>query len=236
MGEAVAGRDAAARRAESIESELEAVREQMLSMEPADRERTDEIRALQAERESLQGKLAILARREEDLRLKADRAVELDQERQALEDLLEEASGDMTAKDQEIRQLEKSLKRASKESEAGKSARTRDSDALARRLDTLYKTLEIEPRALSDMIALRDETMKLKAEESLKRLADETENVGVRRKVGGLPPHLSIFELGFAGKGRIYYMRGERRRFRILTIGAKNTQKTDLDYLRKLNP
>jgi len=75
--------------------------------------------------------------------------------------------------------------------------------------------------------------MKLKAEESLKRLADETE-VAVRRKLGGLPPKLSIFELGFAGKGRLYYTRGSSKRHRILAVGAKNTQKTDLEYLSRL--
>ena len=64
--------------------------------------------------------------------------------------------------------------------------------------------------------------------------ADDTDNVAIRRKVGGLPPHLTIFELGFAGKGRIYYTRGKQRRFRILSVGAKNSQKADLDYLRKL--
>ena len=68
----------------------------------------------------------------------------------------------------------------------------------------------------------------------LKRLSDEPEQTIVRRKLGGLPPHLSIFELAFAGKGRIYYTRGKARRFRILSIGAKNTQKADLDYLARL--
>lgn len=105
---------------------------------------------------------------------------------------------------------------------------------IARRLRTLYKTVEIDDRAVQDIVALRDETMKLKAEEAVKRLADESENVGVRRKVGGLPPHLSIFELGFAGKGRVYYSKGRQRRFRILTVGAKNSQKTDLEYLSRL--
>jgi hypothetical protein len=52
--------------------------------------------------------------------------------------------------------------------------------------------------------------------------------------VGGLPPQLSIFELGFAGKGRIYYTRGRSRRFRVLLVGAKNSQKTDLEYLSRL--
>ena len=53
--------------------------------------------------------------------------------------------------------------------------------------------------------------MKLKAEEAIKRLADGSDAAAIRRKVGGLPPHLSIFELGFAGKGRIYYTRGRQR-------------------------
>ena len=56
----------------------------------------------------------------------------------------------------------------------------------------------------------------------------------MRRKVGGLPPHLSIFELGFAGKGRIYYTKGASRRYRVLLVGAKNSQKPDLEYLSRL--
>ena len=125
-----------------------------------------------------------------------------------------------------------SLKRAAR---GGGGSRARESDLLSRRLRTLYKTLEIDDRAIDDLIALRDETMKLKAEENIKRLADDADNVAVRRKVGGLPPHLSIFELGFAGKGRIYYTKGKQRRFRVVCVGAKNTQKTDLEYLSRLS-
>ena len=95
------------------------------------------------------------------------------------------------------------------------------------------RVLDIESRAISDLVALRDEAMKLRAEESLKRLSDDSDTAGVRRKVGGLPPHLSIFELGFAGKGRIYYSRSESG-YRVLSIGAKNTQQKDLEYLSRL--
>jgi hypothetical protein len=100
---------------------------------------------------------------------------------------------------------------------------------------TLYKNLEFDDRAISDLVALRDETMRLKAEDGVKRLSDDSDNTAIRRKVGGLPPHLSIFEMGFAGKGRIYYTRGSNQRFRILAVGAKNTQKTDLEYLSRLS-
>ena len=108
-------------------------------------------------------------------------------------------------------------------------------DQLARRLRTLYKTVEIDDHAISNIVALRDETMKLKAEEGIKRLSDESSLTTIRRKVGGLPPQLTIYELGFAGKGRIYYTRGRTQRFRILLIGAKNSQKTDLEYLSRLS-
>ena len=228
---AIAARDQTQRRAGAIEEELSTVRQRLLEVLPTERDQAEEIRALQRERQGLQSKLGRLAEREEELRLQAAQTVELDQERRALEDLLEEAGGDLATKDEEIRRLGNSLKRAVR---AEPRSSGRESDLLKRRLETLYKTLEIDSRAISDLVALRDDTMKLKAEESLKRLADETENVAIRRKVGGLPPHLSVFELGFAGKGRIYYTRGKQRRFRVLTLGAKNTQKTDLDYLRKL--
>ena len=127
-----------------------------------------------------------------------------------------------------------SLKRAAK-SGPKSSSKARAAEQIGRRLRTLYKNLEIDDRAVHDLVALRDETMKLKAEEGIKRLADEQENAGIRRKVGGLPPQLSIFELGFAGKGRLYYTRGRSKRHRILAVGAKNTQKTDLEYLSRLS-
>jgi hypothetical protein len=234
LSEAQTERDAAASRTESIERELDTVRGRLSELEPAEREHSEEIHGLRAERQALQHKLAALADREEELWSRAARSVELDQERQALEDLLEEAAADLESKNHRIQNLEKSLRRASKSKTASEGARTRENELLARRLRTLYKTLEIDDRAVEDLVALRDESMKLKAEEGIKRLADDADNVAVRRKVGGLPPHLSIFELGFAGKGRIYYTKGRQRRFRVLTVGAKNTQKTDLEYLSRL--
>ena len=172
--------------------------------------------------------------RELELRESAAKASALGQEIGALEDLLEEASEDLAARDTAIRDLEKSLKRASKNAANAESSRVRESETLSRRFGALYRNLEIDDRALQDFVALRDEGMKLQCEEKLKRLNDEADNVSVRRKVGGIPPHLTVFEMGFAGKGRLYYMKGAQRRFRVLNIGAKNTQNAAIEYLRKL--
>lgn len=231
LGDALSLRNQAAERAAEIESELLHTRSRLSEIEPVEREQSEAIEALQQERATLHDKLAELAQREETLRGRAAKAVDLTQEVRALEDLLEEATGDLETKDQEIDRLAQNLAKASKST--GKT-RTRAADVLARRFRTLYKTIEIDDRAIDDIAALGDEALRLKAEECVKRLADEADNVAVRRKVAGLPDHVIAFELGFAGKGRVYYTRGKSRRFRILLVGAKNTQSANLDYLARL--
>jgi len=230
--QAIEARDQAAMRASEIESELGSARRRLKEIEPAERAQSSAIEALQSERRELQHKLHLLTGREEELRGSADRATELSQEVEALEELLEEAAGDITTKEEELRELEKNLKQTSR---GGGGSRGKGSEALARRLRTLYKNIEFEDRAIDTLFALRDENMKLKAEEAVKRLAEEADNVAVRRKVGGLPNYLHIFELGFGGKGRIYYAKGKQQRFRILLVGAKNSQDSDMDYFRGLS-
>jgi hypothetical protein len=230
---AVAARDATAARVAQIEHELLGVQRRLADVEPAEEFQQEEIRELQSERAGLQQKLATVEQREQELRAQAVKSAELDQERRTLEEMLDEALGDVSRRDEEIQTLEARLKRAARESSPG--GRARETEHLGRRLRTLYKSLEIDDRAIESLVELRDETMKLKAEEALKRLSDEPDTAAIRRKVGGLPPQLAIFELGFGGKGRIYYQRGEVRRHRILLVGAKNSQKTDLEYLSRLS-
>jgi hypothetical protein len=222
LSAAVEARDASAGRAGAIQGELDRVRQRLREVEPSEQAHAQEIHALDKERSALRRKLDDLAERETELR---------EDERGALEELLDEAMEDLGQKEETIQSLQDRLKRASR---SAPSSRGRAAEQLTRRMRTLYKTLEIDDRAIQDMVALRDETMKLKAEEGIKRLVEDPESAAVRRKVGGLPPQRSIFEIGFAGKGRIYYTRGRQHRYRVLAIGAKNTQKTDLEYLSRL--
>ncbi len=232
--ETLAARDATIERARSIQIELEKVRDRLATLEPAQRAHTDEIASMEREREWLQTKMSKLARQEARLRERAARSTDLEQERQALEDLLDEAVQDLDEKEREIHGLQESLKHASKGTQS--RTRTRPAEQLAKRMRTLYHNLEIDDRAIEDIARLGDESLRLRAEESLKKLDDGSDSAVVRRKVGGLPPQISIFELGFAGKGRIYYTRGKQRPFRIVAIGGKASQKTDLEYLSRLSP
>jgi septal ring factor EnvC (AmiA/AmiB activator) len=220
-------RDALAERANAIEAELGAVRSRLAEVEPESELQAEEIGALQRERAELHARLTRLEVREAELRSGSARAQKLEEERRALEELLDEATRDLTGKETELAELRSQTRRASKRA-------ARDEELIARRLRTLYKNLEVDERAIQNLAELGDESWRLRAEEAIKRLCDEAETAMVRRKVGGLPPHLSIFELGFADKGRIYYTAGRTRRFRVLAIGAKNSQKTDLEYLSRL--
>jgi hypothetical protein len=230
--EAVAARDATAERLRSIQTELEKVQLRLAELEPVERAHAEEIDRLQREREALQVRLRGLAERESRVREQAVASTDLTRERQALEDLLNEAAQDLETKEAEIRDLQERLKHAA--SPGAQRGRVRAAEALAKRLRTLYRNLEIDDRALDDIAGLGDEALRLRAEESLKRLDGDPETAAIRRKVGGLPPQLSIFELGFAGKGRIYYTRGRQRGFRILAVGGKASQKQDLEYLSRL--
>lgn len=216
-----------ATRAQSIERELSGVRQRLAEVEPEKEIYAEEIDSLQDERTRLLARLREVEVREETLRAETLGNRELHEEREALEALLEEATHDLSHKDEEIRALQKQVKRTRK-------GATKEADVLGRRLRTLYKNLEVDDHAIEGLLALGDESLKLRAEEALKKLSDDSETAGVRRKVGGLPPHLTIFEQGFAGKGRLYTTKGKTRRFRVLAVGAKNSQKPDLDYLSRL--
>jgi len=234
---AVAARDRSAERARAIEEELVSVHERLRTTEPAEQQQSDEIRQLERERAELRHRLRALGERERALRTSATRAQELEEERQALEELLDEAMEDVEHKTDAIRDLEDRLEHASRKQAAEGRGRSKEAERVTKRLRTLYKNLDVEDRAISDLVALGDESLRLRAEEGLKRLDDDPDTAAVRRKVGGLPPQLSIFELGFAGKGRIYYSpRNERGGFRIVAIGGKASQKQDLEYLSRLSP
>jgi hypothetical protein len=227
--EAVAARDETAARALHIERELVELSERM--EERIEAEVAEEIHAVHGERLRLQEKLDALAQREEELRARSGEVQQtLHDEQRALEELLEESLADLARKNEELQEAEAKIKRASR----GEARRGRDLEWAGRRLRTLYKNVEIDDNAVESLVELGDEGLRLRAEEAIKRLSDDLETASVRRKVGGLPSHLTIFELGFAGKGRIYYTTGRQRRFRILLIGAKNSQKTDLEYLSRL--
>ena len=160
------------------------MRERLARAEADRASESEEVRELEDERSQLLARLADLERREAALRGGGEELGALRAEHRALEELLEEAAGELRAKEDAIRTLQKQVKRQDR----ADAAPARRADQLAARLRALYKNLEIDDRAVADLIDLRDEALALRAEESLKRLSDDPDQAQVRRKVGGLPP------------------------------------------------
>ncbi len=113
-----------------------------------------------------------------------------------------------------------------------KSKGVKEAQSLSHRFTRLYRNLEIDPRAVEDLVRFRDEKLKLQAEEVLKRLNDADPSLKIRRKIAGVEK-CDAFELGFGSSGRIYYISSEIRRFKVLRIGTKASQKKDLAFLQK---
>jgi len=115
--------------------------------------------------------------------------------------------------------------------EAQKSRSVKEEQALSERFGKLYRNLEMDRKAVEDLVRLGDEKIKLQAEEMLKRLNDGDPGLKIRRKISGVEK-CDAFELGFGSSGRIYYRQSETRRFRVLRIGTKASQSRDLAYLQ----
>ena len=171
------------------------------------------IRELETERAQLMARLGELERRETALRSEGGSQLEsLQSEHRALEELLDEALSEMRTKEDEIRALQRQVKKQ----ERAERRPLRRATPSRKRLRTLYKNLEIDDRAVDDVSTCATSARAARGGEPEAALATTRDQAQVRRKVGGLPPHLSIFELGFGGGGRIYFTKGRVRRHRIL--------------------
>jgi len=69
--------------------------------------------------------------------------------------------------------------------------------------------------------------MKIKVEEIIHKLNEDPSFVLVKRKVFGKKGRATVQEVIFAYKGRLY----KDGKIEILTIGTKNTQAKDLEFL-----
>ena len=210
-----------AQRVARIETELKRVSGKLGEASRRGSERVSKIRALESEKAELEEKLGGWSW--EDVS-------ELEHELESLEGQLTQAKADKKQHEEKIEQI--SSRAQKKEGRTAPRGRARETDLLEKRLRLLYKNLEFEHRVVADLINMGDDDAMLRAEEVIKRLNDRDENLPLRRKVGGLE-HGNVFELGFAGKRRIYFCQSEGGKMRIDLIGAKNTQDKDLAYLRR---
>ena len=102
-----------------------------------------------------------------------------------------------------------------------------------KRFTTLYKNLDIHDRAVEGYLTLTED-LKLKCEEIMVQLNEDPASVQIKRKVFGKKNRVTVLEVVFGYKGRLYFMPKGEKRAELITVGTKNSQQQDLAYLERL--
>lgn len=111
--------------------------------------------------------------------------------------------------------------------------KTKDYDAAQKRFKTLYKNISVNKKAVSGFLDLTDD-LKIKGEEIIHQLNESPQLVPIKRKVFSGKNREKVLEVIFAYKGRLYFQRQKNNKIEVLTIGTKNTQTKDLEFLSGL--
>lgn len=134
----------------------------------------------------------------------------------------------------EIEVLEKEIAAFRKDkSREDKQSRKYRQDIL-KRFAVLYKNITVHDRAVSGFLDLSAD-MQIKGEEIIHQLNQDARKVTVKRKVFSRKGRVSVLEVLFAYKGRLYF-RKTGGRIEVLSIGTKNSQARDLEYLDSIHP
>ncbi|UCD88440.1 MAG: hypothetical protein JSW04_08150, partial [Desulfobacterales bacterium] len=103
-------------------------------------------------------------------------------------------------------------------------------DSIRKRFKALYKNVTVNERAINGFIDLPDD-MKIKGEEIIHKLNNNPKVVAIKRKVFSKKRRSNVQEVIFSYKGRLYFRKTKDNKIEILTIGTKNSQTKDLEFL-----
>lgn len=211
----------------------ESIRDQEIKrLHDAEGENLKKLVMLEKEREGLSAKIEMIRSDLSDEKKRASlNEDEMINEIMALEEKLEKNAEISNFQQKEILDLHEKLSQYEKRVE-GKKKR-KGEELVVKRFKALYKQIDLTDRALDGFIDLTDE-MKIKAEEIIHHLNNDTTQVMVKRKVFNRKSDLTFFEVVFAYKGRLYFQKKKEGKVEILVIGTKNTQTKDLEYLDSL--
>ncbi|MFK5952767.1 MAG: hypothetical protein QM498_06875 [Desulfobacterium sp.] len=149
----------------------------------------------------------------------------------SLENRLNENVDLQKEKTYEIELLKDKLKKY--EQKKGGKKKQRGVDFTAKRFSVIYKSIDMNRRAMTGLLDLNDE-LQIKAEEVVHQLNENSDNVVVKRKVfAGKKHKAASFEVLFSYNGRLYFRQGEDHRIEILVIGTKNSQDKDMEFLHR---
>ena len=135
---------------------------------------------------------------------------------------------------QEIVQLQEQIEQIVKEQKSERQgSRAKPFNLEKKRLNTIYKNIKINDRAVEGYVSLAED-LKIKCEEVIYEINNNPANIKIKRKVFGKKNRVTVLEVVFGYKGRLYCRFQPNRKVELLIIGTKNTQQTDMLYLDRL--
>ena len=134
---------------------------------------------------------------------------------------------------QEVHELQTMLEQQASMRSKENERRRKPAQTAGKRFTTLYKNLEIHQRAVEGFVELTEE-LKLKCEEVMVQLNEDPGAVQIKRKVFGKKNRVTVLEVVFGYKGRLYFIPKGEKRAELITIGTKNSQQQDLAYIERL--
>ena len=199
-----------------------------------EKNQTKNLKALVKIKQKLTSEISVMKKRLEKERVKATKnEEEMIKEIVALEEKFNKNLALQNTKQEEIDTLIEKIKRFEKANRKDSTQKTKALNSVRKRFKTLYKNVSINKKAINGFMDLTDE-MKIKGEEIIHKLNEDPKYVQVKRKVFGKKGRTTIQEVIFAYKGRLYFRNAKGSRIEILTIGTKNTQIKDLEFLDNL--
>ena len=208
--------------------------EEIKRLESLEKDHRDRLLSLERDRLQMKERLGRLQKTLDTEKAKATRYEdELVEEIIAFEEKIESNLLLQQEREEEIEALKERIALFEKDKHKDRGQKKRENSIVEKRFKTLYKNLLMHDRAVEGFTDLT-EGMKIKGEEIIRQLNDQPDLVTIKRKVFGRKGRQTVFETVFAYKGRLYFRKIKDGRIEILSIGTKNTQVKDLDFLNNL--
>lgn len=216
------------KKAKQEDTEKETEISRLLELE---KNHTSNLQSLLKVKQKLISEIITIKRKRVDEKIRASKYEdEMIEEIVALEEKFANNIALQKEKQEEIDALKEKIKFFERERRKEGKQKTKVYNTVRKRFKTLYKNISVEKRALNGFLDLTDD-MKIKGEEIIHKLNEDPNVVSVKRKVFGKKGRITVQEVIFAYKGRLYFRKKKDNQIEILTIGTKNTQAKDLEFL-----
>jgi len=196
--------------------------------------RSDNLKALMKDKKILISEIKKIEKQLKKEKINASKnEEEMIKEIVALEEKINKKIGLLNERQEEIDALKEKIKLFEKEIRKESKQKTKIYNSTLKRFKTLYKNISIDKRAIIGFIDLTED-MKIKSEEIIHKLNENPKLVPIKRKVFSKKSRAAVQEVIFSYNGRLYFRPTKQGMIEILTIGTKNTQTKDLEYLDKI--